>query len=160
VSTLTEFLKEQAEDLRAQAPERARIRDEWVAAVGRLIDQLEQWVRQADSEHVLEVKRIEVEIKEWRIGIYKAPTLVIELGAIRVQLLPIARYTLGPWSDGAGTPDRALGRVDLTDGTTKYSLYRYVNDQGEWWTMIDDQNHRPRSLDQKGFEEALLSLMK
>jgi hypothetical protein len=149
-----------AEELRAQAPERVRIRDEWVAAVGRLIDQMEQWVRQADSEHVLEVKRIEVEIKEWRIGIYKAPALVIELGAIRVQVLPIARYTLGPWLDGADTTARALGRVDITDGTTKYSLYRYANEGGEWWMMIDDENHQPRNLDQKGFEEALLSLMK
>jgi hypothetical protein len=159
VSAFSEFLNEKAEALRAQASERACIRDDWVAAVGRLLEQVEQWVRQADPKHVLEVKRIEVEIREWRIGVYKAPALVIGFRSLNVQVIPIARYPLDMRSKDAFATSRTLGRVDFTDGGRMYQLYRHVNGGAEWWMMIDDENYRPRNLDQHSFEEALLSLL-
>lgn len=42
--SLTEFLNAQAEQLQAQAPERDKVRQEWVEAVERLIQQVETWL--------------------------------------------------------------------------------------------------------------------
>ncbi len=159
MSTLAEFLKEHGEKLRAGAPERAKRREEWVAAVERLVQQIEGWLRQADGEQVLQVERIAVERQEPQLGAYLAPALNIALGGERVQVLPGPRYVLAPNSDEALTRGKSQGRVDVTDGAQTYHLYRYANDQGEWWALVDDEEYVPRRFDQKSFEDALVQLL-
>jgi hypothetical protein len=160
MGTLAEFLKEQSEKLRGGAPERAKNREEWVAAVERLIRQIEGWLREADPEKVLEVERTAVELGERQLGRYTAPGLTITLGSERAQVRPGTRYGMGPMSDDGLTRGRSQGRVDLTDGVQTYRLYRYVEPGEEWWVIVDDEHYIPKRFDRPAFEAALVSLLK
>ena len=53
MGTLTEYLKDKAAKLRAEKPERERLIEDWRSALDRLLDQLEQWVREADTERTV-----------------------------------------------------------------------------------------------------------
>ena len=73
-------------------------RDEWVAAVDRIITEAEAW---ATEQHWF-VHRGPKTITEDRIGTYEVPTLLIQATSGRFVLDPIARYVIG-----------ALGEIDF-----------------------------------------------
>ena len=95
MQTLADFLREQAEQEHAEAPERERKRADWLAAVERLLQQIETWLREADTVNVLHIERVPVELNEAGMGIYVAPGLVVRLRARRAQILPEGRNTFG-----------------------------------------------------------------
>jgi hypothetical protein len=158
-TTLSEFLKDQAAIERAQVPERQRRRDEWVQAVERLLVQIEDWLRQADTEKVLQVERTEVERREQALGFYKAPGLVIRLRNRQITVLPHARNVLDYIEGGEIPGRRAQGRVDLSDGGERYILFRRLAERGESWWLLDEDAYRTRLLDREAFEWALLNLL-
>ena len=91
MGTLTEYLKDKAAKLRAEKPERERLIEDWRSALDRLLDQLEQWVREADTERILEVRRTEHKFNDEGMGPYTAPGLDITAGLPRVILEDAAR---------------------------------------------------------------------
>ena len=62
-----------------------------------------------------------------------------------------------PWGDER--PRRALGRIDITDETSRYFLYRTtVNGTDRWVIEVADGRQVP--FEREVFEKALMSLLK
>jgi hypothetical protein len=160
VASLKEFLKEQAENLRTQEPERAKKRDEWVAAVDRLCNRIKEWLDQADPEKVLTVQDRPYEIREEGIGTYKVSGISISLGPRHVDVEPVARNVMGPLSTtGVIYVSRAYGRVDLSNGLEKFMVFRVEKEPEDRWSIIGQDRPLMELLDQSTFEAALQSLL-
>jgi hypothetical protein len=161
VASLKEFLKEQAENLRIQEPERAKKRDEWVAAVSRLCSQIRGWLSQADPDgEILEIKDRHYEIREEGIGTYTVSGISISLGPRHVDVVPVARNVVGPLSTtGVIYVPRAYGRVDLSNGLEKFMLFRVEKQPEDRWTLVGQDRPQMERLDQSTFEAAFQSLL-
>ncbi len=123
MSTLEEFLTERAEIQRGRADRTIAFQEEWIGAVRRLINQMTEWLRAADREHLLEIEEEQHKLREIDVGVYTIPGLAIYLEAIKLRVVPIASMVVGPeLSNGVLRVTRSFGRVDLTDGGEK--LYR------------------------------------
>lgn len=155
MTPLTEFLREQATKQRSQAGQREARRVEWVQSVERLIEQLKEWVHQADPEGVLRVTCQPHSANEAGLGRYEAPGLTMELEGRKVQVLPVARNVVGSIGDPSF---RAQGLVEITDGAFRYLLYRAVDDRGERWIIVNDQDYSVKPLERMTLEAALVSL--
>src|SRR4051812_12099208 len=99
MSRLKKFLAEHAEKLKVDQQEALKKRDEWVEAVGRLMEQIRGWLESSDPDHFLEVREETHKISERGIGTYEVSGLVIALGQRLVRVKPIARNVMGPLSD-------------------------------------------------------------
>ncbi len=157
MSTLSEFLKSHSEKHRTQA-KAEELRKEWVGAVERLMQQLKAWIRDADTERVIEIRDQQHDVEEESLGPYTAPALLLLLDGRIVIVSPKGRQVVGR---PRGIEPQPQGRVDLTNRLSTYSLYRVVNGgQDEKWLIVDDQGSAPRPFDRKAFEDALQSLFK
>jgi hypothetical protein len=161
VGSLKDFIAEQAERLKTEGTRAARTRDEWIAAVDRLNQQIKGWLLQADPEHqLLEVRDRRYQLREEGIGTYEANGLSIGLGPGEVRVEPIARNVAGPLSaTGVIHVNRAYGRVDLTDGLRKFLIFRVERDPEDRWNIIEQDGFRMRAFDQTAFEDAFKSLL-
>jgi hypothetical protein len=105
-------------------------RDQWIAAVGRLVDQVEQWCRELNWS----TRRQERELDERPLGTYRVPSLRARLpNQSELYITPIALHI------GGG----GAGRVDLESwpSLNRVRLVRRQNDEWEVWT---DSNVRLR----------------
>jgi hypothetical protein len=161
VGSLKNFIAEQAEKLRTEGSQATQKRDEWVAAVDRLNQQIREWLTQADPDHkVLEVRERPYQLREEGIGTYEARGLSISLGPRELRVEPIARNVAGPFSaTGVIYVNRAYGRVDLTDGLKKLMIFRVEKDPEDRWSIIEQDGFRMQTFDQSAFEEAFKSLL-
>ena len=71
MTSFQEFLRQKV-DISA-LKDRNRSRGEWLGAINRLLDQVRDWLREADPDDLLEIVPYEVERVEKRLGIYDAP---------------------------------------------------------------------------------------
>ncbi len=76
------------------AAEAVRVRDEWLARLTALVDQVEAWGRELDWA----TRRIEKPMEDEDIGPYSAPGLLLQKEFTRVLLEPIDRAA--PGADG------------------------------------------------------------
>ena len=154
--TLREFLVKNAP---RQELERRRRREEWVAAVDRLINQVQQWLKEANADGLLEVFVIEVERQEQGLGTYLAKSLELVYGERIVKVFPVGRSALadlGPF--GEPGHQKAEGRVDISNRYDKYHLYRKLTADGETW-IVQDHAGVLRLLDKPQFEVILQALL-
>lgn len=154
--TFQEFLERHAQQ-RQHKEQRAR-REEWIAAVGRLLGQLRTWLAEADPAGVLEVLPMEVEKAEPGLGIYRIPSLKISLGGAAVEVVPVGRNVIGTVGPQGDVGIRAEGRVDITDGIRRYILYRTLNDGQERWYALDER-FQATPLDRGRLEGMLQDLL-
>ena len=63
----------------------------WLQRLSELIDQIECWARDLDWS----TRRIEVKLSDSEVGRYQAPALLMQEGALKVLLEPIARSAPG-----------------------------------------------------------------
>jgi hypothetical protein len=160
MKTLKEFLDERAEIERSRADEKKAIQQEWIWAVRRLIQQIKDWLVDSDTNHLLKIIESSCELREVNVGVYAVPRLIIRFEAREVRVDPIARMVVGPLlSDGMIRMNRAFGRVDLTDGTEKFMLFRSQKDPSDEWMIVEDRGYTVRKFDRPAFEEALQSLL-
>lgn len=160
MSSLKEFLKEQAAVLQTQTTEAAKKRDEWLAAVNRLTAQIRLWLQEADPNHVLKIQGQGFPIREVGIGSYVAPGLVIDVGPNQVRVEPVARSVAGPSSStGAFHVNQAFGRVDMTDGLEKFLMFRLEKEPDDRWCIIKQDGYSMRPVDRESFEDAFQSLL-
>jgi hypothetical protein len=158
-----DFLRQKAEE--SGARERNRDRGEWLQALRRLLDQIQDWLRAADPENLLETVPYDVERVEGRLGIYDAPALKIRLGTDEVDVVPVGRYAVGPLPAQSMrsllgvevTDGPAAGRVDITNGERKYLLIRDVSTGQDRWYAPDEQS-KAALLDQAHLETILQDL--
>jgi hypothetical protein len=72
MTSFQEFLRQKVDISVLQ--DRNRSRGEWLGAINRLLDQVRDWLRQADPDDLLEIVPYEVERVEKRLGIYDQPS--------------------------------------------------------------------------------------
>jgi hypothetical protein len=160
VPTLKEFLASQGERLRSQESDAAQRRDEWLASLKRLFSQIRTWIEEADTASVLTLRSGYVQKREVGIGSYDVPALWIELGPREVRIEPVARNVAGPTSlTGVIHVPRAYGRVDMTNGLSKFMLFRSEKEPEDRWKIIEQDGYQMRPFDRASFEETLQSLL-
>jgi hypothetical protein len=161
VGSLKEFIASQAQKLRDEESQAANKRDEWLAAVDRLIQKITTWLTYADPDHaVLEVHETPYQLREEGIGSYEARGLTISAGRRELRVEPIARNVAGPLSStGVIHVSRAYGRVDLTDGLQKFMIFRVEKVPADQWSIIEQDGFRMRTFDQAAFDEAVKALL-
>jgi hypothetical protein len=169
-----EFLQEQAKKRRAAGDDKTI--QEWQKSVAALIAQIQQWLRDSDPDGIIDVKEDETEVTEPGLGTYRVPYLSLRAFGTWIGVVPKARRTVGtahPPQQSA--PERAEGRVDITDELRRYVLYRFRKDGKDLW-LIDEQGYEkegawpgqaryiprsePRPFDQEAFERALMSYLR
>jgi hypothetical protein len=154
--TLREFLLQNAP---RDEIGRRRTRDEWVAAVDRLLAQIRAWLVESDSLDLLDLEPIEFERREQHLGAYQIRGLVIHFGERIVKVLPVGRYVLadlGPYAEPGRK--RAEGRVDISNDIYRYLLFRKITDAGDQW-FVQDERAAIRPLDRAQFEIILKELL-
>jgi hypothetical protein len=154
--TLREFLLKNAprDEIR-----RRQHRDEWIAAIDRLLAQLRGWLKDADTAGILDIEPLEFEKREQGLGAYSIKGLAIHFGERTVKVVPIGRGVLahlGPYAEAGH--ENAEGRVDLTNGLGKYILYRKLTDAEEQW-LVQDERSGICPLDRERFEAILQDLL-
>jgi hypothetical protein len=155
--TLREFLLKNAPP--DEMPRRRR-REEWVAAVDRLLLQLRAWLAETGSAELLDVELLEFEKREQGLGAYRVKGLAIHFGERTVKVVPVGRMVLAHL-DSYAVPghENAEGRVDVTNGAFKYFLYRKLNDAGAEQWLVQDERCGLRPLERDQFEAILQDLL-
>ena len=124
--TLREFLLKNAP--RAEQEKRRReSREEWIAAVDRLLTQLRAWLTDAGSAELLDLEPLDFEKREQDLGAYHIRGLAISFGETTVKVVPVGRTVLahlGQYAEAGH--ENAEGRVDIRAGVRRYILYRVV----------------------------------
>jgi hypothetical protein len=158
-SSFTEFLRRQAAKQEAEGRANRGVLEEWRAAVGRLFAQIGTWLAESDPDHIIQVKQSEYEVTEPGLGRYSVPRLDLHALGKWVGIIPKARHTVASARPPQrSAPERATGRVDITDELRRYVLYRFPQDGGDVW-LIDDLRSEPKPLDEQTFEAALSSYL-
>jgi hypothetical protein len=148
--------------------------DEWRSAIGRLFSQIREWLKESDPDGVIEIEETEEYVNEPGLGRYRVPRLNLRVLGKWVGIIPKARRTVGSAKPPQkSAPERADGRIDITDELRRYVLYRFRQDGQDVW-MIDETGYEEktwpgqvqyiplpatRSLDQDAFEKALMSYL-
>jgi hypothetical protein len=159
-TSFTEFLREQAEKRKAELSERKAILDEWTESLKQLYSKMREWLRSSDPDGILVVKDETWDAEEEGLGKYKVPCLDIRGLGRWIGIVPKARYTVATaHPPQKTTPERAAGRVDITNEVRRYILYRFRGEEGDTW-LVDDQKNPLRILDQPAFEAALMSYLR
>jgi hypothetical protein len=157
--TLREFLLNNAprtEEVRR----RRQWREEWIAAVDKLLAQLRTWLKDADAADILDIQTVELEKREAGLGTYHIRGLVINFGERTVKVVPIGRTVLahlGKYAEAGH--ENAEGRVDITNGAYKYYLYRKLTNTLDDQWLIQDERSDIRPLDREPFEAILQDLL-
>ncbi len=174
-----EFLRQEAQKHQAEATAGKAIVEEWRSSVQQLFGQIRAWLKESDPEGVIEIEESEQEIGEPGLGRYRVPRLNLRAFGNRIYIIPKARKTIGTAQPPQkSAPERAAGRVDITDELRRYVLYRFQENGHDVW-MIDglepgyDATEKTwpgqvrfiprletRPLDQETFEKALMSYLR
>lgn len=156
-TTLSEFLRQQAESLEAEAKKNQPVIEKWQNAIRKLFGTIRTWIDASDPRHVIKINDREEKITEPGLGLYSAPRMDLTVFGQWIGMIPKARKTVGaaklPHKSAA---ERASGRIDLTDQIRRYVLYWF--EESDTW-MIDDLRSEPRPLTKEAFEAALLSYL-
>jgi hypothetical protein len=116
---------------------KTRLRDEWIARVDALADQVQRWCQAEGWAVARQMKTI----REREIGVYDAPELRILVDDGEIHLSPIALEVLG-----------SKWRVDLKGYPTLSRVKLLPAEEG--WTIMTDSNvPLRRPWDSKTFVE-------
>jgi hypothetical protein len=156
--TLREFLLNNAPRAEQEKRRRQR-REEWIAAVDRLLAQLRAWLTDAGTAELLDLEPLDFEKREQGLGTYHIQGLAIHFGESTVKVVPVGRTVLahlGQYAEAGH--ENAEGRVDITNGAYKYYLYRKLTDSGEQW-LVQYEHSEIQPLDRERFEAILQDLL-
>lgn len=175
-TTFQEFLQKQAEKHQAEEMASREVVDEWRLALTRLFEQIRGWLRDSDPRGLIEIVEKQEEIREPGLGHYEAPRLDLRAFGKWIGIIPKARKTVGTAKPPQkSAPERAAGRVDITDELRRYILYRFKEGGQDQWVIdgldagYDAQEKTwpgqaqyvprlsTRPLDQEAFEKAMMS---
>jgi hypothetical protein len=174
-----EFLHQQAEKHQAEADAGKATIDEWRKAIESLFIQIRGWIKESDPKGVIEIEESQEEIREPGLGRYRVPRLNLRVFGKWIGIIPKARKTVGTAKPPRkSVPERAEGRVDITDELRRHVLYRFREGDHDLW-MIEgldpgydatekswpgEVRYVPmletRALDQEAFERALMSYIR
>lgn len=174
-----EFLQEQAEKHQAEASVSKATIDDWRTSIERLFEQIRGWLKESDPAGLIEIEGNEQVITEPGLGRYCVPRLDLRAFGKWIGIIPKARRTVGTATPPQkSAPQRAEGRVDITDELRRFVLYRFREDGRDVWlidglergyeeadkawpgTVRYEPRAKPRPLDQEAFESALMSYLR
>ena len=178
-TSFQEFLRQRTEG--SHWRERRGNRQEWLDALNRLFEQIRAWIREVDSEGLLELVSYEVQRVENRLGVYDAPAVKIRLELDFVDIQPVGRFAIGPLPQrlqvlrpisnrSPGVPpyvpesdwkwgDLSGGRVDMTNGERRYVLLRSIIDGRDCWYAIAVNQGEPTLFDPTCLQNILMDLL-
>jgi hypothetical protein len=161
-TSFKEFLKEHAAREEGQAKAARASIDEWRKAIEGLFGQIRGWLADSDPDGIIQIEQTDHEVREEGLGRYRVPRLDLRAFGKWVGIIPKARNTVAtarPPQKSA--PDRATGRVDMTDELVRYILFRFPKEGGgDVWLIDDLRSNGPKPLDQQAFEAALMSYLR
>src|SRR5262249_55451672 len=106
-----------------------------------------------------DLEPLDFEKREQGLGAYHVPGLTIHFGERTVKVVPVGRMVLarlGPFAQAGH--ENAEGRVDITNGTSKYLLLRKLTYDGEEW-LAQGEGSGIKRLDRECFEAILTDLL-
>ncbi len=160
-TTLKEFLDQKAIALSWDTDKNRELITDWQEAVKRLFAQLELWIGQADPHKLIECDYDERLVNEPGLGRYEIARLEIRTLGKWIGVIPKARTAIRVTNPAQTTsPERATGRVDITDELRRFVLYRFGIGENEKW-YVDDPTltSELEELSAKRFESILLSYL-
>jgi hypothetical protein len=155
MTSFKEWVKQKTEE--SSSSERAQLVNDWVHACLRLREQIKTWLTE-EGEGRIVFGELVVERVERGLGPYSLPKLVIQVGDESAELVPLGRKVMGSVGLRGGPEYRSAGRVDLTNGTRKYMLYRTIQAGEDVWYVVDDSSEISL-LTKERFLEILMDLM-
>jgi hypothetical protein len=170
-----EFLQQLAQKHRAESEAGKATVEEWRTAIEQLFNQIRQWLKESDPEGNIKIEESQEEIREPGLGLYRVPRLNLRVFGKWIGIIPKARKTVATASPPQkSAPQRAEGRVDITDELRRFVLFRFREEGRDVW-LVDDlapaekvwpgevrhvPGTEPRLLDQEAFEKALMSYLR
>jgi hypothetical protein len=140
-----DFLRQEAKKHQGEATARKAIIDDWRVAIERLVLQIRAWLKESDPEGIIEIEENQWDITEPGLGRYSVPALNLSAFGKWVGIIPKTRRTVGKaHPPQKSTPERAAGRVDITDELRRYILYRFPENGHDVW-LIDDLKSEPHN---------------
>jgi hypothetical protein len=156
----TDFLREQSEKTKRMSEANQGAINEWRGAVERLFRQMRAWLADSDPDGIIQIEQKDWEVTEPSLGEYRIPRLDLRALGKWIGIVPKARNTVvAARPPQKSVPERATGRVDITDEVRRYVLYR-LPDADQDTCYIDDLRSDPKPLDQQTFEAALMSYLR
>jgi hypothetical protein len=152
-----EWLKSQEAKEGEEGQRRAK-RQDWVDAANLLVGRCKEWLAEADPEALLSLRIATQEKTETGLGRYEVPLLVVDHADTRVHVVPFARNTARTLSFAPGVQVQAEGRVDISNGTEKRTLYRIHSEGKERWYLTADHGD-PIELNQDVFMAIMEDLL-
>ena len=159
--TLADYLNEHEREFQEREAQREALRAEWVQAVERLLQQIEQWVREADPKGRIRIERTVQKDREQALGFFEVPRLILTYGTERVEVVAWARFVVGGIKRTAdGAEERIQGSVHIANGSDKVSLYRLIGPPGDEWFVDNQSEPGTTRFTRECFDTLLLSLIK
>jgi hypothetical protein len=159
MGVLTEYLKTEADQLRAEKAKRQAEAKEWIDSLNQLFAQFQDWLRTSDPENLID--RAVEQAPGWdpAFGDHQVPVLKLSLLDRSVRFVPKARFVASSVrSPGQSEPVRAQGLIELRGlGGPDYYLFRLPD--GKWYIQSRADYLRPTDdvapLDKDRFEAAV-----
>ena len=157
-TSLGDLLQQKAASYAAETLKNKQLIDEWQAAIDALFTHLRNWLEASDPSGILQIEVNKVDVNEPNVGRYEVPRLDIRAFGKWVGIIPKARKTIKTAQPPqVGAPERATGRVDITDEIRRYVLYRFSRETGDEWCIEGPADDSCAPLTREQFEEALTS---
>jgi len=146
-------LKRLAEESAIQQVEWDRVREEWIAEVGRLYYRVESWMVSWVEKGYLVVRRSTIVLSEENLGDYEIPQLELIAGTESIIFEPVGRNILG-----------ALGRIDVYlrgfKSDARKILWVEDVDRKRRWELWRDRHGGPKMrFNQENLERVMNELL-
>lgn len=160
MSVLSEYLRAEAAGLRAGAEQRKAAKLDWQRAVHTLMQQLHDWLRDADRDGVLRVEWTEPRADDYDLAGLTLPRLRVTLGRKELRIYAVGLEVVGVIQPpGEPVPRRIDGRIDLDNGMERVPLYRVKDGNRDvwlWWT----HGAVGKPFDRESFEATVVGLLR
>jgi hypothetical protein len=178
MGVLAEYLRTEAEHLRAERQQRKDVIVSWEHALGRLFQRLDRWIRDADAGlGLLAARQDEHAVEEPKLGKYWSRKLTILFGDVQsgtartvAEVVPRARFVVSTVQPLGHPPRAADGMVIIREGrlATHY-LFLLTSPGAEDWFICTDaewdevrasEEGRVKPLTSDLFETAVLGAVR
>jgi hypothetical protein len=108
----------------------AEKREEWVADVAKLMNDVTEWLGPAVEKHLVKIDHYKVKLNEPDTDEYEIDGMTIHLGERKVQMTPRGMRVVGAIPSDRKRIVGARGQVDLVSGPARATILRKAD--GTW----------------------------
>jgi len=147
MSELAEFFRKKSEEDEKQKVDWENEKQEWLETIETFNKQIIDWLKEPIKEKLVTSHTEELNISEYLMGNYQAPSLVITSGKEIVSFKPIGKLVLG-----------FNGRIDMASFTETKTLV-YIKDKQSWFLFEQSKKENLKLFDEKLFTELLKKML-